>query len=281
MTKRFVTALALSLAVTSSGAQDRSREILNSSYDSAVILIEAAIAPIGTVRVHASDRNRNLVNLVITSSPANVRDWAKEADSVLEGVIAVRPGEKVRTKTAPLPTTDGQILELTRETTQKTARFALFFSDGNTVNTIDQPVSKDQARKFIAAMRRAAAVADTMAAERKAATAEPNASPPLGRGQAYFEFQVEKPATLLPGVSKMPIYPPSLLSSGIRGEVAAQFVVDENGLVDLNTFHALKATNELFVESLRNALPGFKYSPAMIGGHRVKQLVQQLFQFNP
>ncbi len=91
---------------------------------------------------------------------------------------------------------------------------------------------------------------------------------------------MEKPAELLPS-SKIPVYPPSLKSTNIEGQVVAQFIVDENGMVDMATFKVLKATDALFVESLRTALPGFRYSPAMIGGRRVKQLVQQAFQFRP
>jgi hypothetical protein len=293
----FIPGLALLSAVSLLGAQDRAREILSASYDPAVIQIEAVTAPSGIVRVHASDRSQYLVNFTITSSPADVRAWADEADKVLEGMVAVRSGEEVRTKTTQLPTADEQILELTRETTPKTARFALFFGDGKNVNEIDQSVTKEQARKFVAAMRRAAEVADGMTAENKRAESKripsteqrsqpdalispSNAAQTPNRPATYFEFQVEKPADLLPS-SKMPVYPPSLKSSNIEGQVLAQFVVDENGLVDMDTFKVLKATNALFIESLRNALPGFTYSPAMIGGRRVKQLVQQAFQFRP
>jgi hypothetical protein len=112
-------------------------------------------------------------------------------------------------------------------------------------------------------------------------TAENNGSPKPISGQTYFEFQVEKPATILPGLSRKPVYPPALLSSRARGEVAAQFVVNEEGLVELDTFKVLRATNEFFAQSLRDALPGFKYSPATIGERSVRQMVQQLFQFYP
>ena len=96
--------------------------------------------------------------------------------------------------------------------------------------------------------------------------------------QTYFEFQVEKPAEML-AESPKPKYPSVLESSGIAGEVQAQFVVNTQGKADLDQFKVLKSTNELFTQAVRNVLPRMKFSPAMIGGKPVNQLVQQSFQF--
>jgi protein TonB len=96
--------------------------------------------------------------------------------------------------------------------------------------------------------------------------------------QTYFDFQVEKPAEMLPDQPK-PKYPSVLESSGIAGEVQAQFVVGQDGRADMDTFKALKSSNELFTQSVRNVLARMRFSPAMIGGKPVKQLVQQSFQF--
>jgi periplasmic protein TonB len=96
--------------------------------------------------------------------------------------------------------------------------------------------------------------------------------------QTYFDFQVEKPAEMLPDQPK-PKYPSVLESSGIAGEVQAQFVVGQDGRADMDTFKALKSSNELFTQSVRNVLTRMRFSPAMIGGKPVKQLVQQSFQF--
>jgi len=96
--------------------------------------------------------------------------------------------------------------------------------------------------------------------------------------QTYFEFQVEKPAEMLPESPK-PKYPSVLESSGIAGEVQAQFVVNTQGRADLDQFKVLKSTNELFTQAVKNVLPRMKFSPAMIGGKPVNQLVQQSFQF--
>jgi protein TonB len=96
--------------------------------------------------------------------------------------------------------------------------------------------------------------------------------------QTYFEFQVEKPAEMLQDSPK-PKYPSVLESSGIAGEVQAQFVVRSDGKADMDQFKVLKSTNELFTQAVKSVLPRMRFSPAMIGGKAVNQLVQQSFQF--
>src|SRR2546430_14133332 len=85
--------------------------------------------------------------------------------------------------------------------------------------------------------------------------------------QTYFEFQVEKPAEMLQDSPK-PKYPSVLESSGIAGEVQAQFVVNSSGKADMdNDFKILKSTNELFTQAVKNVLPRMRFSPALIGGN--------------
>jgi len=102
--------------------------------------------------------------------------------------------------------------------------------------------------------------------------------PVVNDNQTYFEFQVERPAEVLPDQPK-PRYPTVLESSGIAGSVKAQFVVSETGKADMDTFKVLSSTNELFTQAVKSALPRMRFSPAQIGGKNVKQLVQQQFQF--
>jgi outer membrane biosynthesis protein TonB len=101
---------------------------------------------------------------------------------------------------------------------------------------------------------------------------------PIDNTQTYFEFQVEKPAEMLQDSPK-PKYPSVLESSGIPGEVQAQFVVKSDGKADMDTFKTLKSTNDLFTQAVKNVLPRMRFSPAMIGGKPVNLLVQQAFQF--
>ena len=97
--------------------------------------------------------------------------------------------------------------------------------------------------------------------------------------QPYFDFQVEKPVLQVPG-SAAPRYPEILKSAGIEGNVFASFVVDTTGHVEPRSFTVLRATHELFVAAVRNALPNMKFFPAEVGGKKVKQLVQQPFVFS-
>ena len=96
--------------------------------------------------------------------------------------------------------------------------------------------------------------------------------------RTYMLFQVEKPATMSPN-SPVPEYPRGLERSGIGGEVWAQFVVTRAGTADMDTFKVLKSTNKLFTQAVRSVVPRMRYSPGMIGGKPVNQLVQQSFNF--
>ena len=98
--------------------------------------------------------------------------------------------------------------------------------------------------------------------------------------QPFFEFQVEKPAQQMPGVGNPPAYPDILRSANVAGQVIAQFVVNEDGKADMSTFKALESDHELFTAAVKRALPSFRYIPAETGGRKVKQLVQQPFQFS-
>jgi protein TonB len=103
-------------------------------------------------------------------------------------------------------------------------------------------------------------------------------APPINTDQPYFEFQVEKTVSTVPGQAG-PRYPDMLKSANIEGEVLAQFVVDTEGRYEQGTFKALKSSHDLFTAAVRNALPNMRFYPAEVGGRKVKQLVQQPFTF--
>jgi protein TonB len=98
------------------------------------------------------------------------------------------------------------------------------------------------------------------------------------QNQTFFEFQVEKPVSQIAGAGS-PRYPDMLRSAGVEGEVLAQFVVDTTGRADVGSFKVLKTTHDLFATAVKNALPNMRFSPAEVGGRKVKQLVQQPFTF--
>lgn len=123
-----------------------------------------------------------------------------------------------------------------------------------------------------------AEVADspTTAASDAAKVAAPPAE--VAAGTPYFDFQVEKPVSALPG-SGFPRYPASLRSAGVEGEVLAQFVVGTDGRVELESFKSIRASDPLFEAAVRDGLAAMRFAPAEVGGKPVRQLVQQPFVF--
>jgi protein TonB len=76
-----------------------------------------------------------------------------------------------------------------------------------------------------------------------------------------------------------PTYPSSLKSAGVGGETIASFVVDTTGLVDASSLKIIKTTDPLFAQSVAAALPNMRFTAALVGGRKVKQLVMQPFMF--
>ena len=93
----------------------------------------------------------------------------------------------------------------------------------------------------------------------------------------YAEFEVERQVQAISGTNVS--YPESLRSSGVEGQVLAQFVVNENGRVESSTFKVLESSNPTFTEAVKNALGRMKFRPAQIGKTNVSQVVQQAFVF--
>lgn len=103
---------------------------------------------------------------------------------------------------------------------------------------------------------------------------------PVSANQDYRDFQVEQLAQLLPD-SPSPRYPDMLRSASVGGEVVAQFVVDTTGSPLVGTLKVIRSTHDLLTASVRAAIPNLRFSPAEVGHHKVKQLVQMPFQFTP
>lgn len=102
-----------------------------------------------------------------------------------------------------------------------------------------------------------------------------NAERPKKVKGTYFEFQVEKPAT--PIGTQTLAYPAGV--RGVGGDVIAQYVVDQNGLVEMSSFKVLRPADPRLISAVKAALANWHYQPASVGGRPVKQLVQQEFQF--
>ena len=100
---------------------------------------------------------------------------------------------------------------------------------------------------------------------------------PTAAEQTFFDFQVDHEARVR--VVRPPVYPEHLRAANVDGQVLVQFVVDERGVAEMNTFKVIKSTHTDFTEAVRRAISSSSYSPAEIRGHPVKQLVQQPFTF--
>jgi protein TonB len=114
---------------------------------------------------------------------------------------------------------------------------------------------------------------------------EPRLGPGPERGRLaiptdsiFTGIQVEK-AAIPQGGNPAPAYPPTLRAAQIEGSVVAQFVVDTTGLAEPGSITFPESTHAQFAEAVRQSLLRSRYLPAMIGDHRVRQLVQQRFAF--
>jgi protein TonB len=100
---------------------------------------------------------------------------------------------------------------------------------------------------------------------------------PVNLNQTFFEYEVETPAAPLGGAT--PEYPSTLRETGVEGRVILEFVVNEQGRVDMGSVKVVESSNALFTASVRAALSGMRFRSAKIGGRAVKQYVRQPFSF--
>jgi hypothetical protein len=78
-----------------------------------------------------------------------------------------------------------------------------------------------------------------------------------------------------------PTYPDALFDAGVRGSVMAEFVVDANGQVNMETFSPVFSTHPDFTLAVQAALREAVYIPAVKQGYPVMQVVQHEFKFVP
>lgn len=76
-----------------------------------------------------------------------------------------------------------------------------------------------------------------------------------------------------------PRYPSVLQSAGVEGSVRMRFIVDTLGRVEPASILALASTHTLFEHAVRESLLRSRFTPAEAAGRRVRQLVEQSFQF--
>jgi TonB family protein len=137
--------------------------------------------------------------------------------------------------------------------------------------------------------REGTATAPKPAAEVKAAPVEQPAADSGGKGEAatvpalvgdtvLTELQVDSVVRRYEE-SASPEYPPAMLARNLEGRALVTYVVDTTGLADTASFRVLETTHPDFAEAVRQALPKMRFHPAILGGSKVRQLVQQSFGF--
>lgn len=102
----------------------------------------------------------------------------------------------------------------------------------------------------------------------------------IGRQAIYSADSVDRPARLDTTHSLRLEFPASLFAARVPGMVIAEFVVDTLGRVENRTVGIVSSTAPLFSDAVRLALYSASYVPASKGGHPVRQLVQQPFEFD-
>jgi len=108
-------------------------------------------------------------------------------------------------------------------------------------------------------------------------TGDPSGTPNVSDGSPMPENLVDVPILALPGTA--PRYPSMLQSAGVEGDVRAQFVVDTLGRVEPGSVRVLETTHDLFASAVRDALSRARFKTAQAGGHKVRQLAEQVFTF--
>lgn len=79
--------------------------------------------------------------------------------------------------------------------------------------------------------------------------------------------------------SSAPDYPIEMLQHNIEGSAFVIYVVDTSGVADTTSFKIVDATHPAFAQAVREAMPKMRFRPAVLGGVKVRQLVQQRFAF--
>lgn len=253
---------------------------------------EAQAAPSRTSGLDSARMKAGLVNGMRLLAPAQfVLDHRVELGltpeqvPVLESLVraqadSMRARVQRRVGTAQPKRTAGSTISWTgpidEQAIRETARLS---SEGAALNQID--LARDRhAVGAVLTPDQIAMLPGLEAADMMKSVREPRVIGGLpGKGGVYFEFQVEKAVRQVPGTGGLK-YPDMLRAAQVEGQVLVQFVVDTAGVYEDGTFKVLKSSHELFTQAVRETLPLMRFTPAEVGGAKVRQLVQQPFTFS-
>lgn len=103
-------------------------------------------------------------------------------------------------------------------------------------------------------------------------------SPIVSTDSVYSMLSVEESAVRSEG-SAAPVYPRAMLEKSVEGAVLTRYIIDTTGRADSASLQVVNATNAAFTQAVREALPRMRFSPAVVQGRKVRQLVEQNFEF--
>lgn len=95
----------------------------------------------------------------------------------------------------------------------------------------------------------------------------------------FYSPEGATPAVLLEQPSL--VYPSTLRSTGVQGEVLAMFVVDSTGRVLDGSLRIVRSPDSLFTRAVREMVAEMRFDPPRLNGRKIRQLVQQSFVFDP
>lgn len=94
----------------------------------------------------------------------------------------------------------------------------------------------------------------------------------------YSILEVEETAVRSAG-SAAPVYPPRLIKDKVEGAVFVRFIIDTTGRADINSIEVIRSSHPALTEAVREAIPLMAFSAATVAGRKVRQAVEQNFQF--
>ena len=104
-------------------------------------------------------------------------------------------------------------------------------------------------------------------------------TPAASLDRIYREQEVTE-SVVLATPSIGPAYPRHLRTAGVEGRVLMEFVVDTSGVVEPSSVRVLKSDHADFTRAVHMLLPNLRFTAARIGTQRVRQRVEQPFEFS-
>jgi len=102
--------------------------------------------------------------------------------------------------------------------------------------------------------------------------------PALLGDSVHMEIDVDSAVQRYPW-SAAPDYPIAMLQQNIEGHAFVIYIVDTLGTADSASVRVVRASHDEFVNAVKRAMPKMRFRPAILGGKKVQQLVQQNFSF--